>query len=219
MTARPRDILAARNPEVWLITTCGAGGETAAGGMIATSVTSVSIVPDAPRVLVAISNRHHTHGLIAQVGRFALHLLGESNIPLVWQFGLASGRDAGKFAGVPTRTFSAGQASETAGVAVHAGKDAADAPRDAFLVVLSCLSWLGCEVETELSIGDRTLFVAAVTAGDLLRQDEAPLTMRRLAEVGDRARLEALRQQTARDAELDLLAIAAWRERQLLANE
>src|SRR5205814_89950 len=83
--------------EIWLVTAAHAGGR---GGLIATFVSQASIVPDMPRMLVGIAKQHHTHGLIEATRAFTLHLLDESHLDWVWRFGLHSGQDVDKFAGM-----------------------------------------------------------------------------------------------------------------------
>src|SRR5688572_9788902 len=77
--------------ELWLITSQAAGQR---GGLIATFVCHASLPPELPRVLVAIAKHHFTWKLIESSKAFALHLLTEQHIDLVWRFGLQSGRDA-----------------------------------------------------------------------------------------------------------------------------
>jgi hypothetical protein len=50
------------------------------------------------------AKRHHTHALIEGSGAFAMHLIDETQLDLVWRFGLQSGRDVDKFASQPFRT-------------------------------------------------------------------------------------------------------------------
>jgi len=88
------------NREVWLVT---ASAEGRRGGLIATFVSEASIVSDLPRVLVGLAKQHHTRGLIELSRAFALHLLSEDNLDLVWRFGLQSGRTIDKFAGLSVK--------------------------------------------------------------------------------------------------------------------
>ncbi len=92
------DILRQLDRELWLVT---AEHATRRGGLIATFVSNASIVPELPRMLVGIAKQHHTHGLIEANGAFTLHLLDESHVEWVWRFGLQSGHDVDKFAGMP----------------------------------------------------------------------------------------------------------------------
>src|SRR2546421_8699660 len=84
--------------ELWLVT-AAAGGRR--GGLIATAVSQASIVPALPRVLLGLARQHHTWELVEAGGAFALHLLGEEHLDLVWHFALHSGRTRDKLAGVP----------------------------------------------------------------------------------------------------------------------
>src|SRR5438874_1999688 len=98
-------LFACLDREVWLVT--AAAGERR-GGLIATFVSQASIVSDLPRVLVSLARQHFTRELVEASGRFALHLLGEDNLELVWRFGLTSGRDRDKFAGLDYKVSAGG---------------------------------------------------------------------------------------------------------------
>lgn len=69
-------------------------------GLIATFVSQASICPEIPRMLVGIAKQHHTWGVIEASQAFTLHLLQESQIDLVWHFGLSSGHAGDKFSGL-----------------------------------------------------------------------------------------------------------------------
>lgn len=90
-------ILRLPDREIWLIT---ATHENTRAGLIATFVSSASIVPEMPRMLIGIAKQHHTWGIIEKSRTFNLHLLDDSQIDLVWRFGLQSGRTIDKFAGL-----------------------------------------------------------------------------------------------------------------------
>ena len=96
--ANVNDILRLIDREIWLVTAAHDGKR---GGLIATFVNQASIVPEAPRMLVGIARQHHTWRLIESSWTFTLHLLDESHLDWVWRFGLGSGHDADKFAGMP----------------------------------------------------------------------------------------------------------------------
>src|SRR5947209_1809805 len=83
--------------ELWLVT---AQAGVRRGGLIATFVNQASIVPDVPRMLLGVAKAHHTWELIEASGAFALHLLGEDQLDLVWRFGLDSGRERDKLVGL-----------------------------------------------------------------------------------------------------------------------
>src|SRR5947208_9329120 len=91
--------------EIWLLT-ASAGGRR--GGLIATFVSNASLTPEFPRVVVGIARHHHTWELIEESGPFALHLLNADNAAWVSRFGLQSGRDIDKFAGLATHIGSTG---------------------------------------------------------------------------------------------------------------
>ena len=85
--------------ELWLITAQAADRRS---GLIATYVSRVSLVPELPRLTIAIAKHHFTHALIEQSGSFCMHLLGEDQLEWVWRFGIRSGHDVDKFDGLPT---------------------------------------------------------------------------------------------------------------------
>src|SRR5213078_3800168 len=148
----PLEILDRLDRELWLVT-AQAGGRR--GGLVATFVTSASIVPEMPRMLVGLARQHHTWGLVEQSGALALHLIGEEHLEWVWRFGLASGRDGDKFAGL----------------AVTAGQTGSP-------LLTGALAWLDCRVEARLETGDRTVFLAEVLAGAGAKGGP-PLTLKR----------------------------------------
>ena len=178
------EVFQAVDTAVWLLT-CAAG--TARGGLIATFVSAASIVAQRPRVIVGLARHHHSWQLVQASGAFVLHLLAETQLDLVWQFGLRSGRDVDKLADVAT-------------VATPDGN-----PR-----LADALAWLDCRVEAAFDTGDRSLFLADVRAGRRERPG-APLTVHRLLQLAPPERLRQLREQLDRDAATDAAAIAAWR--------
>lgn len=105
---------------------------------------------------------------------------------LIWRFDRQSGHAKDKFAGLGYTITPAGQ------------------PK-----LPEALAWLDCRVETRLDSGDRTLYVAAVTAGTAVGQD-APLTVQGLFRQAPPERRAALDQLYARDGKIDATAIRAW---------
>src|SRR5690348_16410731 len=91
--------------ELWLVT---AAAGPRRGGLIATFVSTASIVPALPRVLVGLAKQHHTWELVEASDAFALHLLGEEHLDWVWRFGLRSGRALDKLEGLDVRPGAAG---------------------------------------------------------------------------------------------------------------
>lgn len=179
-------ILARMDRELWLLTAAARGQR---GGLIATFVSSASIVPSLPRVLVGLAKQHFTRQLVEGGRAFVLHLLGEEHLDWVWRFGLRSGRDDDKFVGL----------------VVTPGAN--DSP-----ILTDAPGWLECRVETAFDIGDRTVYVAEVTGGEFPRPGPL-LTMSRLLQLAPPARLKELKAALERDAAVDARAIQAWRQR------
>ncbi len=174
------------NREVWLVT---AAADGLRGGLIATFVSEASLVPELPRVVVGLARQHRTWELVQASRAFALHLLGEEQIELVWRFGLSSARDADKFAGLD----------------VHA--DATGSP-----LLEQAIGWLDCRVEASLDSGDRTLYLAEVMQGRVTHYGP-PLTTKRMLELAPPDHLAELKRQRHLDSSRDAEAILAWRHR------
>jgi flavin reductase (DIM6/NTAB) family NADH-FMN oxidoreductase RutF len=172
--------------EVWLVT--ARAGERR-GGLIATFVSPASIVPELPRVLVALSKQHFTHELVEASGAFALHLLAEEQLELVWRFGLESGRDHDKLAGLTVTTAVTGSP-----------------------LLAETVGWLDCRVEAKLDIGDRILYVGEVLEGKVTHF-APPLTTKRLMERMPMTRLSQMQRMRQDDSLRDAEVIEAWRKR------
>jgi flavin reductase (DIM6/NTAB) family NADH-FMN oxidoreductase RutF len=157
--------------------------------LIATTVARASIVDVMPRQLITVNKRHHTHGLIEVSGAFALHLIDEAQLELVWRFGLRSGRDVDKLAGVTARAGATGSP-----------------------LLADAVAWLDCRVESRMDRGDRTIYLAGVVDGRLQRTDP-PLTSRRLLGIAPPDKREIMGAQYGHDARLDAAAIQRWRDR------
>jgi flavin reductase (DIM6/NTAB) family NADH-FMN oxidoreductase RutF len=170
--------------EVWLVT---ARSGDRRSGLIATFVNQASIVPELPRVVVALSKQHFTRELVEASGAFALHLLAEEQIEFVWRFGLESGRDSDKMAGMSVTRGATGSP-----------------------LLAEAIGWLDCRVETRLDIGDRVLYVAEVVEGRVTNF-APPLTTKRLMERTPSPRLTQMQRQRHQDSYCDAQAIAAWR--------
>jgi flavin reductase (DIM6/NTAB) family NADH-FMN oxidoreductase RutF len=145
-------VYALLDPTLWLVT-AAAGGRR--GGLIATTVAQASIVAEMPRQLITIAKRNHTHALIERSGAFAMHLISEEQLDLVWRFGLQSGHDVDKLDGVPFVRGATGSP-----------------------LLSEALAWFDCRVEARMDSGDRTNYLAAVVDGQLQGTDP-PLTNRR----------------------------------------
>jgi flavin reductase (DIM6/NTAB) family NADH-FMN oxidoreductase RutF len=178
-------VFAPLDKTIWLVT-AAADGER--GGLIATFVSEASIVPELPRVVVGLARQHHTWGLVESAGAFALHLLAEDQLEWVWRFGLASGRDTDKLAGLPVRTGATGAPILT------------DVP-----------AFAECRVEARWGTGDRTLYLAEVVDGAVVRPGPT-LTMRRAVDLAPADKLRQLKEGLVRDASVDAAAIRQWRQ-------
>jgi flavin reductase (DIM6/NTAB) family NADH-FMN oxidoreductase RutF len=170
--------------ELWLVT---AQDGTRRSGLIATFVNAASIVAELPRMLVSLSRQHRTWELVQASGALALHLLNEQNLEWVWRFGLASGADHDKFAGLPVRQGQTGSP-----------------------LLDDCVGWMDCRVETSLDVGDRTVYVVQVVESRV-HNFATPLTTRRLGELGPADRVAEMKRQRHYDSLLDAEAIHAWR--------
>jgi flavin reductase (DIM6/NTAB) family NADH-FMN oxidoreductase RutF len=171
---------------VWIVTS--ADGDRRAG-LVATFVTPASIVPELPRVLLGLDKSHETCRLVEASAALAVHLLDESQLELVWRFGLQSSRDADKFADLAIHTAATGSP-----------------------ILAQALAWIDCRVEARLDIGDRIVYLGEVvdtaSAGDA-----PPLSMRRLLELAPEDKKAAMREQLAADAARDADAIRRRRGR------
>jgi flavin reductase (DIM6/NTAB) family NADH-FMN oxidoreductase RutF len=174
------------DPPLWVVT-ASAGGVR--GGLIATHVTPVSIVPDLPRVIVALARSHRTWELVEASGSFALHTLDEAHLDWVWRFGLRSGRQGvDKFDGLSVVDGASG------------APILADAP-----------AWLDCRVEARLDTGDRTAFLAEVVDGSVRHEGEI-LRVGRMLKLASPDQLARMSEHLARDIAIDRASIRDWRE-------
>jgi flavin reductase (DIM6/NTAB) family NADH-FMN oxidoreductase RutF len=171
--------------EIWIVTAAWAGRR---GGLAATFVNPASIVAAMPRIVAGIGKRHETWKLIEDSGAFAVHLLDESQIDLVWRFGLQSSRDADKFEKLEAATAATGSP-----------------------IICDAVAWLDCRVEARLDTGDRTIYLADVVDAAVLRETK-PLSLQMLLKIAPRERLSMLREQMAADAAQDAEEIARWRK-------
>jgi flavin reductase (DIM6/NTAB) family NADH-FMN oxidoreductase RutF len=177
-------LFAALDPPLWLLTARDASRR---GGLIATFVNQASIVPDLPRVLVGLARQHYTHELVEASGAFALHLLGERHLDLVWLFGLQSGRVSDKLLGLAYSEKATGSP-----------------------VLADVLGWLDCRVESRLDTGDRTVYLAEVLDGGMTGPDPV-LTIQRMLNLAPSDKLRQLKESVARDGQVDEAAIRSWR--------
>ncbi len=184
------DLFRKTDREVWVVT---AKSGDQRGGLVATSVSQASIVPDLPRVTVSISRQHFTWELIESAGAFCLNLLSASQQELVWHFGLQSQRDVDKFEGLPL-------------------DDVAMEGDFCAPVIADVAGWLYCRVEADLDCGDRTLYLAEVVSAGT-HSNEPPLTIQSVIKQARPEKLVELHDQMTRNAAIDTRAIQAWRRR------
>jgi flavin reductase (DIM6/NTAB) family NADH-FMN oxidoreductase RutF len=150
-------------------------------------VNNASLVPALPRLIAGIGRHHHTWALIQRSHAFAAHLLREDRADLFWRFGIGSGRDANKFADLRWHPGSTGSP-----------------------VLDEALAWVDCAVETELDIGDRTIFVAAIVEGGVNGSGRA-MTANHLLHLASDEQRRRLDEERRRDETLDANAILSWR--------
>ena len=172
--------------EVWLIT--ARVGERCSG-LIATFVSSASLVPALPRVTVGLAKHHFTHELIQESKTFCMHLIDEQQIDWVWRFGNQSGRDVEKLSGMQISTSAGGSP-----------------------IVAGAIAWLDCRVESQMDTGDRTVYLAEVLDAHLERTATV-LKFKRLLELAPADMLRQMKIAVERDIESDRAAILNWRQR------
>jgi flavin reductase (DIM6/NTAB) family NADH-FMN oxidoreductase RutF len=179
-------VYARLDPPLWLVTAADGGRR---GGLIATTVSQASIVDAMPRQLITVDKRHNTHALIEGSGAFAMHLIDETQLDLVWRFGLQSGRNIDKLAGLQFRIGATGSP-----------------------LLAEALAWFDCRVEARMDTGDRTVYLAAVVDGRLHRTDP-PLTNRRFFDIAPPDKQKIMSEQYDHDSRLDAALIQQWRDK------
>ena len=108
---------------------------------IAVAITAASIVPQRPRLIVQIYHTNFTHGLIASSGILAVNFLETSQLPLIWQLGMHSGRDGDKLEGLGYTTGATGSP-----------------------LLEGCYGFLDCRVVNAMDGGDMTAFLVEAVA-------------------------------------------------------
>jgi flavin reductase (DIM6/NTAB) family NADH-FMN oxidoreductase RutF len=92
---------------------------------------------------ISIANDSFTHELIRESGKFSLMVLHEKQQQLAMTCGASSGRIKDKCAGLQLRRGPEG-----------------------FLVIEDCLTSIACRVLSEHVVGDHTVFIAGILAGE-----------------------------------------------------
>jgi flavin reductase (DIM6/NTAB) family NADH-FMN oxidoreductase RutF len=194
MTDAIEQVFRLADRQVWIITAAGGTDglstrDARHGGLVATWVSKSSLDPRRPTLSIAIAANHFTRELIDASGAFAAHLITASQVDLAWRFGLGSGRDRDKLAGV---AWSAGPTGS---------------PR-----LADCRAWLDCRVYDRHDGGDRIYYWADVVAGAADGSGE-PLTESRLIALADDAQKAQLRREMAADIDLQRPLLQARRAR------
>lgn len=171
--------------ELWIVTAASQGRQ---GGLVATFVSPISIVPEFPRLAVAIAKQHHTWQIIEASGCFAVHLLAAEQFDLAWHFGSQSGTELDKFKGTDWTPGKTGSP-----------------------ILSAAPGWMECRIESRLDTGDRTLYLAEVIGGDQSRPF-TPLTQRQFLGQASPEQLSKLKSQMSSDGSIDAAAISEWRE-------
>ena len=109
---------------------------------MAVSISAASIVPDRPRVLVQLYKTNLTHQMVRASRCFALNFLNTTQLDLVGDFGLISGRDKDKLEGIDRVRGKLGSP-----------------------LLKDCFGYLDCRVISEMDGGDMTCFLADVIDG------------------------------------------------------
>ena len=106
---------------------------------IAVAITAASIVLHRPRLIVQIYHTNYTHDLIAASGVLAVNFLDREQLPLIWELGMRSGRDADKMRPVPYSTGITGSP-----------------------LIEGSFGYLDCRVVNAMDAGDMTAFLVEV---------------------------------------------------------
>src|SRR5262249_25234990 len=117
----------------------------------------------------------------------ALHLITASQVDWIWRFGLQSGHQRDKLAGMKW----------------HPGKTGSPLLDEA-------MGWLECRVEARMEMGDRTLYLAEVIGAQSTLQ-AVPLSLNRQLECATPDQGQELNRQRLEDGAFDAEAIRRWR--------
>lgn len=119
-------------------------------GLTVSAFSSVSATP--PRVLVCLGNGTDSKPLVERAGRFAVHILGRDHVSLGPRFAKIVPGAGDPFDGLAYRF-----------------------ERTGCPVLVDCVAWLDCQVETTLVVGDHTVFIGAVEAAGFGPTDGQPV--------------------------------------------
>ena len=116
---------------------------------IAVAIAAASIVPERPRVVVQLYKTNLSYDMVLSSGVFALNFLRPDQLDLIGDFGLVSGREKDKLAGVGTKAGPSGSP-----------------------LLTDCFGYLDCRVINAMDGGDMTCFLADVLDGKTLAQGD-----------------------------------------------
>ena len=125
-----------------------------ANAQICVSIGAASIVPEKPRVVVQVYKTNHSHDMVMGSGAFALNFPLPGQLHWIKDFGMASGRDRDKLAGVDHKPGPTGSP-----------------------ILTDCWGYLDCRVVNAMDGGDMTCFLAEVLEG-ATRAEGEPLWWR-----------------------------------------
>jgi flavin reductase (DIM6/NTAB) family NADH-FMN oxidoreductase RutF len=134
---------------------CAVGSHGAAGQLsaqICISISGASIVPEKPRLLVALWKQNFTHELVVASGTLCVSLLHAGQLDVFEALGLQTGRDGPKLAGIATGLTDAGDPYLSASV-----------------------GYADCVVADSMDLGDCSVFLALVR-GERRLMDQEPIT-------------------------------------------
>ena len=164
---------------VWVVTATAGGARS---GLLATWVMQSSLDPGAPKVTLSLNSQNYTTQLIEQSGVLGLHLLRPDQTDLAWGFGLRTGRETDKFAGLMIRAGASG------------------AP-----ILVDCLASVECRVLRKVEIGDRLYIWSKVVSSASACSGE-PLYEHALLASATKEQKVLLLNQLNRDVERERLA-------------
>ena len=171
--------------EIWIVT---AADGPRRGGLLATWVAQASLNPEFPMVLIAVGPNHFTAELIEGSGAFGLNLMSAAELELTWPFGLESGRDRDKLAGIELTSAVTGTP-----------------------LLADCLGWLDCKVIARYDAGDHVFYWADVVAGRRVGEG-SPLTDKDFFAAAGPERMQRLFANLQEDLRTQRPLLDRWRE-------
>jgi flavin reductase (DIM6/NTAB) family NADH-FMN oxidoreductase RutF len=135
------------------------GTDGTLNAQICISITSASIVPERPRLVVTLWKQNLTHDFVREAGTLAVSLMHARQLSLVRALGLTTGRDGDKMGGVDFELTEAG---------------------DPYL--RDAVGFADCEVADSMDLGDATAFLVLVRHEERLVAGE-PVTWEQASEL------------------------------------